>query len=513
MLPVLRRSAATAAIQQLGATAATTAAAARPSPTLARSVRRFVDTPVSEGGFMGDDAPAEDPFADFDEAAVKRFLRNSPTETRTQFVMAFGRALDASAPALFAANLADCEAYAEQAGSGEAADAAEQARAQRMYLTPQRYEKVMKDLGDLVVGTDWNNSMNAEWETENRVGVKKSRTPLGRIAVLHPCDSLYAIRALALCVFTGNAVTLKTPSALPRTTAAVVAAAALALAEAEIPRGAVGTVETRAEFAELVAQARLNAGGGGGSGGAAFHPSVDAVISAGSPAAQAFARQTSGGVPLIPLAPCVTVAYVHRDAEPVQVRRLMMNAKVQEPESPAAVDHLLVHREYAKLDELLEELVGEGVTLVTDPRSHKGLDAPDLVQVEPKGSTVFREQFQGLTMTVRLVSAVEEAAELANELGSHHADCVMTKRDDVAEEFAAAVDASMVLHNTSPLLADTEGMALGTGLGVSTGSFVRGPIGAKELFSNRYRISSIGRTRPKENMDLNPAIAYGANAA
>eukprot|EP00754_Rhynchopus_humris_P015977 Rhum_TRINITY_DN14488_c11_g1::Rhum_TRINITY_DN14488_c11_g1_i1::g.92661::m.92661/K00147/proA; glutamate-5-semialdehyde dehydrogenase len=261
MLPVFRRSAATAAIQQLGAAAAATAPAARPSPRLSRSVRCFVDTPVAAGGFAGDDAPAEDPFADFDEAAVKRFLRNSPTEMRAQFVMAFGRALDAGASALFDANLADCEAYAERAGSGEAADAAEQARAQRMYLTPQRYEKVLKDLGELVVGTDWNNSMNSEWETENRVSVKRSRTPLGRIAVLHPSDSLYAIRTLALCIFTGNAVTLKTPSALPRTTAAVVAAAEQALAEAEIPRGALGTVETREEFAELVSHARLNASG------------------------------------------------------------------------------------------------------------------------------------------------------------------------------------------------------------------------------------------------------------
>ena len=78
-----------------------------------------------------------------------------------------------------------------------------------------------------------------------------------------------------------------------------------------------------------------------------------------------------------------------------------------------------------------------------------------------------------------------------------HTDAIVTADEKAAQKFLTEVDSAIVLHNASTQFADGGEFGFGAEIGIATGKFhARGPVGAEQLTSFKYRVHGTGQTRP-----------------
>jgi glutamate-5-semialdehyde dehydrogenase len=68
---------------------------------------------------------------------------------------------------------------------------------------------------------------------------------------------------------------------------------------------------------------------------------------------------------------------------------------------------------------------------------------------------------------------------------------------DAARRFLDGVDSAVALWNASTQFCDGGEFGFGAEIGIATGKFhARGPVGAEQLTTFKYRIHGTGQTRP-----------------
>jgi glutamate-5-semialdehyde dehydrogenase len=175
-------------------------------------------------------------------------------------------------------------------------------------------------------------------------------------------------------------------------------------------------------------------------------------------------------------------------------KSIVLNAKMRRPGVCGAAETLLVDR--AGAAESLKPLVTMLIEAGCEVRGDDAVQRVD-ARVKPATEEDWDTEYEDAIITAKVVDGVDAAIAHIHDHGSHHTDAIVTEDDNAARKFLNEVDSAIVLHNASTQFADGGEFGFGAEIGIATGKFhARGPVGAEQLTSFKYRVHGTGQTRP-----------------
>jgi len=318
------------------------------------------------------------------------------------------------------------------------------------------------------------------WTRPNGMTIERVRVPLGVIGVIFESRPNVAADAGALCLKSGNAVILRGGSDSFRSCRAIHQCLTEGLRKAGLPEEAIALVPTRDRAAVGLMLGGLNG-------------TIDVIVPRGGK--NLVARvQDEARVPVFAHLEGVNHVYIDKAAAPDMAKTVVLNAKMRRTGVCGAAETLLIDRAVAatQLKPLVTMLLDAGCEVRGDADIQRA-DA----RVKPVSEEDWSTEYEDAIISAKLVNGLDEAIAHIEHYGSHHTDAIVTDDTKTAEKFLNEVDSAIVLHNASTQFADGGEFGFGAEIGIATGKFhARGPVGAEQLTSFKYRVHGTGQTRP-----------------
>ncbi|MGB7221707.1 MAG: glutamate-5-semialdehyde dehydrogenase [Bradyrhizobium sp.] len=399
-------------------------------------------------------------------------LALASAEQKNKALDAIERAIRANADAILAANAED---VTEARAAGATA-----AFIDRLTLTQSRIDVMADGVATVRAIEDPIGVVTERWQRPNGMTIERVRVPLGVIAVIFESRPNVAADAGVLCLKSGNAVILRGGSDSFRSCRAIHDCLVQGLREAGLPEAAITLVPTR----DRAAVGLLLTGLGG---------AIDVIVPRGGKSLVARV-ETEARVPVFAHLEGVNHVYVDQAANLEMAKSIVLNAKMRRPGVCGAAETLLVDRKGSPtlLKPLIEMLLDAGCEVRGDD-SVQRTDA----RVKPASDEDWDTEYEAAIIAARVVGGLDEAIAHIHDHGSHHTDAIVTEDQAAAGKFLNEVDSAIVLHNASTQFADGGEFGFGAEIGIATGRFhARGPVGAEQLTSFKYRVHGTGQTRP-----------------
>ncbi|WP_420134214.1 glutamate-5-semialdehyde dehydrogenase [Rhodopseudomonas sp.] len=404
--------------------------------------------------------------------AAARVLALAPPEQKNRALEAMERAIRAHADKILAANAED---VADAKASG-----ANSAFLDRLTLTPARVEAMAEGIAVVRGIADPIGAVTESWQRPNGMTIERVRVPLGVVAVIYESRPNVTADAGVLCLKSGNAVILRGGSESFRSGRAIHDCLVQGLREAGLPEAAITLVPTRDRAAVGLLLSGLNG-------------AVDVIVPRGGKSLVARV-ESEARVPVFAHLEGVNHVYVDRSADLDMAKSIVLNAKMRRTGVCGAAETLLIDRAAAAthLGPLVTMLIDSGCEVRGD-QAVQQIDS----RVKPATDEDWDTEYLDAVIAAKLVDGVEAAIAHIHDHGSHHTDAIVAEDARVAEKFLAEVDSAIVLHNASTQFADGGEFGFGAEIGIATGKFhARGPVGAEQLTTFKYRVLGTGQTRP-----------------
>jgi glutamate-5-semialdehyde dehydrogenase len=404
--------------------------------------------------------------------AAARTLALATPAQKNVALDAMAKAVRKEAAAILAANAEDvAEARAETASA---------AFLDRLTLDAARV-KAMADGIEVVRGLpDPVGKVTESWTRPNGMTIERVRVPLGVVGIIYESRPNVTADAAALCLKAGNAALLRGGSESYRSTRAIQAALAEGLRAAKLPDAAIQIVPTRDRAAVGLMLQGLDG-------------TIDVIVPRGGKGLVGRV-QSEARVPVFAHLEGVNHVYVDKAASLDMAKAIVLNAKMRRTGVCGAAETLLVDRAAAAtyLQPLVTMLIDAGCEIRGDEAT-RGVDA----RVKPASDEDWSTEYLDAIIAAKVVDGVDGAIAHIERYGSHHTDSIVTEDKQAAERFLNEVDSAIVLHNASTQFADGGEFGFGAEIGVATGKLhARGPVGAEQLTSFKYRVRGTGQIRP-----------------
>ena len=385
-------------------------------------------------------------------------------------------ALLAMADALVAAHDDLLSANAEDIARAEAAGVPANI-VDRLRLTPDRLAGMAQGLRDVAALPDPVGEVVRGSTLANGLELRQVRVPFGVVGIIYEARPNVTADAAGICLKSGNAVLLRGSSSARSSNTAIVG----------VLRAAAAATGLDADVIQLVpgdshdsVQALMRARG-----------LVDVLIPRGG---AALIRSVVEGstVPVIETGVGNCHVYVDRAADLDRALAIVLNAKTHRTSVCNAAESLLVHADVAGefLPRVVAALQDAGVTIHGDD-AFAGYDG-----VVPATDDDYGREYLSLDISARVVSDLDEAIRHIRRFSSQHSDAIVTRDQEAARRFTAAVDSAAVLVNASTRFTDGGEFGFGAEIGISTQKLhARGPMGLPEMTSTKYVVTGDGHVR------------------
>lgn len=348
----------------------------------------------------------------------------------------------------------------------------------RLTLTDSRIDGMIAVLHDVVKLEDPVGAITGMRTIPNGLKIGQMRMPLGVVGIIFESRPNVCIEVAALTIKSANGVILKGGSDAVNSNICITGLIKKGLEKAKLPQNAVEVIDsTDRESVKEMLQLK---------------DYIDVIIPRGGLNLIRFVEENSV-IPVIRHDLGICHTYIDEFANIDMAVSIAYNAKVQRPGVCNAMETLVVHEKIAKevLPKLKAEYDKAGVVL-------KGCDKTCslLPGIEKADEEDWSTEYLDLILSIKMVSAIEEAIEHINTYGSHHSDAIVSENYTKGMQFLNEVDSAACYINASTRFTDGNEFGLGAEMGISNQKLhVRGPMGLKELTSEKYIVFGNGQIR------------------
>lgn len=396
-------------------------------------------------------------------------LAFTPAQAKAKALMAAADAVIAQSDQIIAANALDLDYGRDKGLSAAMMD--------RLMLDGPRVASIAAGLRAVAAQDDPVGRVLAEWDRPNGLHIRRVATPLGVIGVIYESRPNVTADAGALCLKAGNAVILRGGSESFHSSAAIHACLVAGLRAAGLPEDAIQLVPTRDREAvsHLLQMTEW----------------IDVVVPRGGKGLVGLV-QREARVPVFAHLEGIVHIYVDAKADPALARRVVINAKTRRTGICGAAECLLIHRDIAATlgADLIRDLIAAGVEVRADP-ALQGIPGTVAATEDDWG-----HEYLDSIIAARVVDDIDAAIAHIRHYGSNHTDCILTEDADAVARFFERLDSAILMHNSSTQFADGGEFGMGAEIGIATGKLhARGPVGAEQLTSFKYLVTSAGAVR------------------
>jgi glutamate-5-semialdehyde dehydrogenase len=189
-------------------------------------------------------------------------------------------------------------------------------------------------------------------------------------------------------------------------------------------------------------------------------------------------------------------AYVAPDADTEKVIPVIVNAKTDKISGCNALDKILIDKKHPHFKEIARKIESE--LTMHDIHVIASDDLSEILDTQTKISdeSVWREEFLAKKAAMGAVDGLENAIDFINTYSGGHSNIILTENMGDALTFMEQIDSAAVYHNASTRFTDGGQMGVGAELAISTDKLHhRGPLGLKQLVTNKYHVLGNGQVR------------------
>ncbi len=328
----------------------------------------------------------------------------------------------------------------------------------RLKLDENKMRDMIQGVRDVAKLEDPIGKILLKRELDEGLVLTKKSCPIGVLGIIFEARPDVISQISALAIKSSNAVILKGGKESVNTNKEIMRVIKEALAKTEgFPENVINQVFTREDVTNMLKQDKY----------------IDLIIPRGGNNLVKFIKENTN-IPVLGHADGICHIFVDKSAEFEKAKDIIIDSKTQYPSACNSVETLLVHKDFPKFEELIEELKKADIKIVFNPDN-------------------WHKEYSDKILSLKIVESLEEAIEHINEFSSGHTESIVTEDRQNAEIFMSSVDSAGVYHNVSTRFADGFRYGFGAEVGISTNkTHARGPVGLEGLTIYKYNIEGNG---------------------
>lgn len=389
---------------------------------------------------------------DAKEASLK--IADLSTELKNTALLKIADEIELNKDEIFEANKTDLEAAKSLVESGEIT----KSTFNRLKLDENKMRDMIQGIRDIAKLEDPVNKKLLVRELDSDLTLYKVSCPIGVLGIIFEARPDVIAQISSLTIKSANAVILKGGKESINTNKKILSVINSALEKIkEFPKNVIQQVFTRDDVAEMLKCDKY----------------INLIIPRGGNKLVKFIKENTK-IPVLGHADGICHIFVDETADIDMAIKVVTDAKTQYPSACNAVETLLIHEKFPKIDNLLAALQLSEIQLIDKPES-------------------WSHEYGDKILSFKTVKNVDEAIEHINTYGSGHTDSIITKDIENAEKFMNKVDSAGVYFNASTRFADGFRYGFGAEVGISTNkTHARGPVGLEGLTIYKYKLIGNG---------------------
>lgn len=393
------------------------------------------------------------------------------TQTKNNVLKSMMQIMDKRREAIIAANKADLDAFGETEG----------AMYDRLILDDKKVDGMIQSVKEVMEQEDPVGKTISHRVLDSGLDITNKTAPFGNIMIIYESRPDVTVEAAVLAFKANNKIYLKGGKEAIKSNEILVDCWHQALKENGLQTNWIELLNlNRQETQEFLKNPPEQ---------------LDLIVPRGGERLIAFVKEHATGAVLVS-GRGNNFMYISENADFDIAKKVMLNAKCDKISGCNALDKVLIDKnipEYeTKLKDLQNVLKEYGVDILVDD------EVKTVLKEEPTipGEDTWYEEFLALKLVLGAVDGMDEAIEKINHYSGGHSSVIISRDKDEAMEFMQQIDSAAVYQNASTRFTDGGQMGVGAELAISTDKLHhRGPLGLKQLVTNKYYVLGDGQVR------------------